>query len=176
MHNLKSCGIDCRIHPTATLNHPQMIETGDHVSIDIGVYCSAQLTVGDYVHIAPYVCIIGGKNSQLTMGKCSGIAAGSKVVCASDDFTKKLLNPQIPTKYKNVINKPVVLEDFACVGVNSVVMPGVTMKQGSVLGANSLLMKDTEEWGIYVGSPARLIGYRDKESIIENYISLTTNE
>ena len=176
MHKLKKVGIDCRIHETAILNNPELIEVGHHVAIDIGVYCSTQLTVGDYVHIAPYVCIIGGKGAMLTMGKLSGIAAGSKIVCASDDFTKKLLNPQIPRKYKNVINKPVIMEDFTCVGVNSVVMPGVTMKKGSVLGANSLLMNDTEEWGIYVGNPARKISVRDSQSVIENYISLDLNE
>ena len=165
-------GIDCRIHNTAILNNPDLIVLGDHVSIDIGVYCSTSLDVGDYVHIAPYVCIIGGKDSSLKMGKFSGIAAGSKIICASDDFTKKLLNPQVPRKYKNIINKPIIIEDFACVGVNSVVMPGVTMKKGSVLGANSLLMEDTEEWGIYVGNPARKIGERDKESIIKNYNKL----
>lgn len=176
MLKLKRRGTDCRIHNTAILNHPELIEAGDYTSIDIGVYCSTQLCIEEYVHIAPYVCIIGGKYSILTMGKFSGIAAGSKIVCASDDFTKKLLNPQVPQKYKNVINKPVVMKDFTCVGVNSIVMPGVIMKEGSVLGANSLLMEDTEPWSIYVGNPARKIGDRDKESVVGSYLEMINDK
>ena len=59
------------------------------------------------------------------------------------------------------------MRKFSAIGVNSVVLPNVEMAEGSVLGANSLLLKDTEPWGIYVGSPAKIIGYRDKNLILE---------
>jgi acetyltransferase-like isoleucine patch superfamily enzyme len=42
------------------------------------------------------------------------------------------------------------------------------MAEGSVLGANSLLKESTEPWTIYVGSPARPIKIRDKESILKS--------
>jgi galactoside O-acetyltransferase len=67
-------------------NH--LVEVGDHVAIDVGVYLATEAIIGDYVHIAPYVCIIGGVNSKLVMGDFSGVAAGSKIICGSDDFTK----------------------------------------------------------------------------------------
>lgn len=37
------------------------------------------------------------------------------------------------------------------------IMPGVTIAKGCIIGARSLVTKDTEENGIYVGTPARLI-------------------
>jgi galactoside O-acetyltransferase len=46
-------------------------------------------------------------------------------------------------------------------------MQGVTLAEGSILGANSLLTKNTEPWTIYVGSPAKPIKIRDKESVIQ---------
>ena len=46
-------------------------------------------------------------------------------------------------------------------------MPGVTLAEGSILGANSLLTKDTEPWTIYVGSPAKPVKIRDRGKIIE---------
>ena len=39
------------------------------------------------------------------------------------------------------------------------------MAEGSVVGAHSLLTKDTEPWTIYAGSPARPIKIRDKNKI-----------
>lgn len=163
-----SFGIDSRVHPTAILNHPNLIDIANHVSIDIGVYCSTRLKVGNFVHIAPYVCIIGGKTAYLEMQDFSGIAAGCKIICASDDFKNSLLNPQVPIKYRTIKNNPVIFERYSCAGTNSVVMQGVTLKEGSVLGANSLLLKDTEEWGIYAGNPAVKIGMRNKENVMKS--------
>ncbi len=164
---LKKQGIDVRISNKSEIVRPELVTIGNHVGIDMGVYISVRAIIGDYIHIAPHVCIIGGKDALLTMEDFTGIAAGCKVVCAGDDYTKGLLNPLVPIKYRNVINKPVKFERFSCIGVNSVVLPGVTLAEGSVLGANSLLIKDTEPWIIYVGSPAKPIGIRDKESVLD---------
>ena len=59
-----------------------------------------KLTLDLLCHIAPYVCVIGGEKAKLIMDDFSGIAAGSKIICGSDDFTKGMMNPQIPLKYK----------------------------------------------------------------------------
>jgi dTDP-4-amino-4,6-dideoxy-D-glucose acyltransferase len=62
----------------------------------MGVYLSTSATIGDYVHIAPYSCIIGGIDSNLIMEDFSGISAGCKILCGSDDFTNGMMNPQVP--------------------------------------------------------------------------------
>ena len=46
-------------------------------------------------------------------------------------------------------------------------MPGVTLGEGAILGANSLATKDLEPWTIYVGSPARPVKARKKEVILQ---------
>ena len=46
-------------------------------------------------------------------------------------------------------------------------MPNVVLAEGSVVGANSVITKDTEPWTVYVGSPAKPIKKRNKESILE---------
>jgi len=164
----KKTGIDLFIDSSSVIKQPQLIEVGNHVAIDVGVYISTKATIGDYVHIAPYSCIIGGKESELIMEHFSGISAGCKILCGSDDYTKGLMNPQVPIEYRNPKISFVKFEKFSCIGVNCVVMPGVTLAEGSVIGSNSVVTKDTEPWTIYVGSPAKPVKIRDKELILEN--------
>lgn len=163
----KKVGIDLHRDTTSRINHPGEIEVGNHVAIDIGVYISTAASIGDYVHIAPYTCVIGGKDSKLVMKDFSGISAGCKILCGSDDFTQGLMNPQVPLKYRSPKTTTITFERFTCVGVNSVVMPGITLREGSVVGSNSVLTKDTEPWTIYVGSPAKPIKIRDKKIILQ---------
>ena len=157
------------MHDDVHIKNLETAEVGNHVAIDKGFYCTTKLLVGDYVHIAPYVIVIGGNTASLTMKHFSGMAAGCRVICASDNYSSgMMMNPQVPAKYRDVINEPVVFEPFSCTGVNSVIMPGVTLSEGSVIGANSLVTKTTEPWTVYVGSPARPIKIRKKEKIIES--------
>jgi acetyltransferase-like isoleucine patch superfamily enzyme len=165
--DLKKQGIDLFVDKTAVIKRPELVEVGAHVAIDVGVYLSTQAIIGDYVHIAPYVCVIGGKDAKLVMGDFSGIAAGSKIICGSDDFTKGMMNPQIPLKYKHTKFTTVTIEKYACIGVNSIIMPGVTIAEGSVIGAGSIVTKSTEPWTVYVGSPAKPVKMRDKDDIIK---------
>jgi dTDP-4-amino-4,6-dideoxy-D-glucose acyltransferase len=160
-------GIDSYIDSTSRIKHPGEVEIGNHVAIDMGVYLSTSATVGDYVHIAPYTCIIGGVDSKLIMEDFAGISAGSKILCGSDDFTRGMMNPQVPAKYRSPKISYVHFRRFSCVGVNCVVMPGVTLAEGSVVGSNSVLTKDTEPWTVYIGNPAKPVKIRDKEVIIQ---------
>ena len=41
-------------------------------------------------------------------------------------------------------------------------MPGITIAVGTAVGANSLVLKSTNPWGIYAGSPAKKIKKRNK--------------
>ena len=60
-----------------------------------------------------------------------------------------------------------VFEDFATLGVQCSVLPGVTLREGTIVGANSLITSDTEPWTIYGGSPAKPIGKRDSEKALQ---------
>lgn len=165
--SFKSIGTDVRIDKTVQITKPELVELGSYISIDMSTYISVSAKIGDYIHIAPQVCIMGGASALLIMEDFTSIGSGTKIICAGDDFRKGFLNPFISIQYKNVINKTVVFKKFACTGVNGVVMPGVTLEEGSVLGANSVLTKDTEPWGIYAGSPAKMVGERDSELILK---------
>lgn len=172
----KNVGVDVYVDTTSRIKNPDKISLGNHVAIDMGVYLSTSANIGDYVHIAPYVCVIGGADSLLEMQEFSGISAGSKILCGSDDFTNGMMNPQVPIEYRSPKITTITFEKFSCVGVNCVVMPGITLAEGSVVGSNSVLTRDTEPWTIYVGNPARPVKIREKNQIIENAHKLLSRE
>jgi acetyltransferase-like isoleucine patch superfamily enzyme len=49
------------------------------------------------------------------------------------------------------------MEEFSNIGTNAIVLPGSILRKGVLLSAGSLLIGDTEEWGVYKGNPAVLI-------------------
>lgn len=60
-------------------------------------------------------------------------------------------------------NGPVVLKKGCCIGANSVVMPGVTVGENTIVGAHSLVNKDLPANVIALGVPARVIKKRPKK-------------
>lgn len=157
-------GIDFYLNDDVVIKRSDTATFGSHVAIDKGFYCTTQIDVGDYVHISPYCTVIGGKDGHFIMEDFTGLSAGCRIVCCGDDYTSgHLMNPTVPLKYRKVNNNKVVLKRFSCLGTNCVVLPGVTIAEGSVVGANSLVTKSTEPWTIYVGTPAKPIRKRPKE-------------
>ncbi|MFZ2448249.1 MAG: acyltransferase [Syntrophobacteraceae bacterium] len=166
---LRSCGQDVFISSGVQIRRPHLVSVGNHVAIDYGVYITVAAEINDYVHIAPYVTIIGGTDGLLRMGHFAGMAAGCRIICASDEHLGEgLVGPTIPAGYKdNLIIAPVIFENFATIGTNVVVLPGVTLAEGSVVGACSLINRNTEPWTIYSGTPARAVKSRRKDKMIQ---------
>ena len=150
---------------------------GDHVAIDKGVYCTVNATIGDYVHIGPYVTIIGGQKSSFTAKGFNNIMAGARIICGSDRFDSSgLFGAMIPDELKGTqIIEPVIMEEFSNIGTNAIVLPGSTLRKGVLLSAGSLLKGDTEEWGVYKGNPAVLVKKIDPTTILNNANKLKNN-
>ena len=175
MNNINFDDKDIFIHKDSEFRINPKI--GNHVAIDKGVYCTVNATIGDYVHIAPYVTIIGGKTSVFKCNGFNNIMAGARIVCGSDRFDDSgLFGAMIPKEFKGrQIIEPVIMERFSNVGSNAVVLPGSILREGVLLSAGSLLIGDTIPWGVYKGNPAKLIKVIDGNKIKENAKRLEMN-
>ena len=162
---------------TEIVQQKDMVTIGNHVAIDFGFYCTTALTIGDYVHISPHVTVIGGKKTHLVVNDFCFISAGARLVCGSELFKGDgLVGPLIPYHLLDKQNlEPIVMERFSGVCTNSVIFPGVTLGEGSVVGACSLVKENTLPWTIYAGVPAKIIGYRFHEIMYENAKKLGYN-
>lgn len=161
-------GNDVFINEDVYIKNINLANIGNHVAIDKGFYCTTQLYVGDYVHIAPYVVTIGGEKCKIFLNHFSFVAAGTKLIAGSESYIEDaLIGPTIPIEYRAVKFTNIIFEKFSGCGVNCSIMPGVTLSEGSVIGANSVVTKTTEPWTVYVGNPAKPIKIRPNKKIFE---------
>lgn len=62
---------------------------------------------------------------------------------------------------------PIVVGSDVWIGAQSIIMSGVTIGNGAVVAANSVVNKDVPAYAIVAGSPAKVIKYRFEESVID---------
>jgi acetyltransferase-like isoleucine patch superfamily enzyme len=167
---LKSCGQNVFISPGAEIRRPQLVSIGNHVAIDTGVYITTQASIGDYTHISPYATVIGGQKSEFVLEHFATIAAGSRIIAGSDSFSGEgFTSVTVPDEFRDKVTYSTVkICRYAGIATNVVILPGITIAEGSVVAACSLVTKDTEPWTIYMGTPARPVKMRKKEVML-NY-------
>ncbi|QNH61476.1 acyltransferase [Hymenobacter sediminicola] len=165
---LKSCGEDVFISGNVEIRRPHLVTVGSHVAIDSGVYLTTAAQIGDYTHLSPYLTIIGGAQSTLIVEDFVTIASGSRLICGSDRFMGDgFTSVTVPDEYRDTVDYGVIrCGRFSGIGTSVVIMPNVTIGEGSVIGACSLVTKDTEPWTVYVGVPARPIKMRPREKML----------
>lgn len=69
--------------------------------------------------------------------------------------------------------KNTVIQNDVWIARNCTILSGVTIANGCVIGANSTVTKDTEPYGVYIGSPARLIRHRFSKHTIDALLKLS---
>jgi len=158
------------VHIHDGVEFKQSVLFGNRIAIDSGVYVTVPCKIGDYTHISPYVTIIGGKKSYFECKGFNNIMAGARIICGSDRFDGSgLFGALIPEELKGKqLIEPVIMEEFSNVGTNAIVLPGAHLRKGVLLTAGSLLMGDTEEWGVYKGNPAVLVKKINGTKTIKN--------
>ena len=75
------------------------------------------------------------------------------------------MGPTIPPDLRSLSPGPVLVQEHASIGAGAIVLPGVTLAEGSVLGALSLIGRSTEPWTMYGGVPAKPIKQRRRDVI-----------
>lgn len=155
----KSIGSDVFISRKASIYGAANISIGDNVRIDDFCILSGHITIGSNIHISAYVALYGALGIELMDN--TGISPRTTIYSALDDFSGDyLIGPIHPKEKTNVTGGKVLLEKFVQIGCNSVIFPNVTIGEGSVVGAMSLVKDSLSKWGIYAGIPVKLIKKR----------------
>ncbi len=59
--------------------------------------------------------------------------------------------------------RPVNIEDYVFIGTRATILPGVTIRKGSVVAAGAMVTKNVEPFTIFAGLPAKSIGIRSSD-------------
>jgi Acetyltransferase (isoleucine patch superfamily) len=158
----QSVGHQVLISKTARIYHPEKVTIGNHVLIDDFTILNGEIRIGNYVHISSNTELYPGKAS-ITIEDFVGISSHMSIYATSDDFSgASLNNPTVPQALRFEKDLPVIIKKHVLFGTHCIVLPGVTIGEGCCFGSASLVNKDTEPWGMYVGAPARRIREREK--------------
>lgn len=158
----RNLGSNVKISDKASIYNAESIAIGDSSRIDDFCVISGNVTIGKHVHIAPF-CLVAGGEKGVVMDDFSGLAYNVQVFSQSDDYSgKTLTNPTVSDKYKKEKKLRVYIGRHVIVGASSIIFPGVNVAEGCSIGAMTLVNKNTDPWGIYVGNPAKRIKERKK--------------
>lgn len=136
---------------------------GSHVRIDDFCILSGQIELGDYIHIAAYSALYGGEKG-IFIGDFANLSSRVSVYSVSDDYSgETMTNPMIPEEYKDVRSACVHIGRHVIIGSTSVVLPGVTLGEGSAFGSFSFINRDIEPWTINAGIPCRKLKDRSRD-------------
>ena len=105
-----------------------------------------------------------GENSGFSgtvIGAVKSIIIGNNVLSGANvlitDFDWHPIDPVRRHTTEGVLSAPIVIEDNVWLGINTVVLKGVTIGKNSVIGANSLVVKDIPANVIAAGNPCKVI-------------------
>lgn len=171
-------GRNVQISDKASIYGAHRIKIGNNVRIDDFCVLSAGnggIEIGNYVHIAVFALLIGA--GKITVSDFAGVSSRVSIYSSNDDYSGLFLtNPTVPVEYTNVTHADVHLGKHVIIGSGSVVLPGVTLYEGVAVGALSMIAKDCEAFGVYIGVPAKKIKNRKCDLLsIENSLHSLTN-
>ena len=109
--------------------------------------------VGKEVYIGEDLLIIDEPSDQAMVSIGDRVAISPRVtlvVSSRPNFSR--IAPYVPVKHG-----PITIENDVWLGTGVVVLPDITIGEGAVVGANSVVTKDVRPYTIVGGSPARLI-------------------
>lgn len=159
---LRWCGEGVKIHPLAKICKPENVDLFSNCTIGdfVFIWGGRGTTVGIRSHIQVRVSIWGG--GITIIGDYVSVGLGSVLLSAVYDHKSgRRMVDHLPESEKNTLYGTLRIDDHAYIGSNCTIMP-VTIGEGAVVGAGSLVNKDLDAWGIYVGSPAKKIGERPR--------------
>ncbi len=154
----KRFGNGIHIGSGAGFKHLETFELGDGVFIGAQAYLQGRYDgrckIGKGTWIGPQAYLDA---RDLIIGEYVGWGPGAKVL--GSEHTGKPIN--VPIIQTDLEIKPVVIEDWADIGTNSVILPGIRIGKGSIIGAGAVVTTDVPAYAIYAGVPARFLRWRE---------------
>jgi len=90
--------------------------------------------------------------APIVIGEQTTISQGVKLCTAGHDITSKIME---------LTYKPITIGANVWVAGWSIILPGVTIGEGAVVGAGSVVTRDVAPWSVVAGNPAKFVKKRE---------------
>lgn len=124
-------GKNCVIHPSCKIWMPENLNIGDWVAISEETFCYSV--------------------DKIIIGNSVTISREVFLCCASHDISSPIME---------LTYKPISIADQVWIASRAFVSPGVSVGQGAVVAACSVVTKDVPAWTVVAGNPAKEIKSR----------------
>ena len=142
----------------AIAKHLETVEIGDGVFIGEQSFIQGRFdgrcVIGDHAWLGPQSYYDA---RDLVIGEYVGIGPGVKVLGS----THTGLPLDVPIIQTNLTIRPVRIEAWADIGVNAVILPGVSIGKGAMVGASAVVTEDVAPFAVVAGVPAKFLRWRD---------------
>lgn len=138
------------------VNSSKAATLGNARPCKLNVYENAELIFKGSFGISNVVIVA---TKSITIGRNVMIGGGVTIV-DSDFHSMNPLDWFTGGDEKNMISAPVIIEDNVFIGMNSIILKGVTIGNDSVIAAGSVVTKDIPSGEVWGGNPARYIKKR----------------
>lgn len=153
-----SCGTGLKVESGVAFKHAETFRLGNNVFIGTQAFIQGRhegtCIIGDHVWIGPQAYLDA---RDLIIGDHVGWGPGAKVL-GSQHTGEPLDQPIIAT---DLVVSRVQVHDWADIGMNAAILPGVTIGRGAIVGAGAVVTHDVAPFSIVAGVPARFMRWRD---------------
>lgn len=111
-----------------------------------------KIIIGDYSHINRN-CLLDGRGG-ITIGNNVSISHNVQIITGSHDVNSKTFDASY---------LPILINDFAWIGIGATILQGIEIGEGAVVCANAVVTKEVAPYTIVGGVPAKQIGNRNKD-------------
>jgi galactoside O-acetyltransferase len=154
----RAFGDGVRVGRGVVFKHPETFEVGKGVFIGEHAILQGRFdgrcVIGDRVWIGPQ-CYFDARDIVIEDFVAWG--PGAKVLGS----THTGIPADLPVAQTDLEIRPVRIGAWADVGVNAIVLPGVTVGRGAIIGAGAVVTKDVAPFSIVAGVPAKFLRWRD---------------
>ena len=137
--------------------HIDRLAFGNGVFLGAGTYVQGRFdghcVIGDRTWIGPGSYFDA---RDLVIGEQVGWGPGAKVLGSAHTGDPV----DVPIIRTDLVIKPVRIGDWADIGVNAVILPGVTIGKGAIVGAGAVVNKDVPDFAVVAGVPAKFLRWR----------------
>lgn len=145
-------GRDVRIYAFTNLYG---CELGDETRIGAFVEITKGAKIGKRVKISSHSFICGGVTIQ------DGVFIGHGVMFTNDRYPRSTTKDGELQTEADWICIPTLVERGASIGSNATILCGVTIGEGALVGAGSVVTHDVPPFSVVAGNPARVIRHID---------------